>query len=157
MFDLNDLEGTRAGARAFAEQITAQIPHEPAVTIEQIEVPRPDGSTLLVRLVRPTAPTGPLPALTWLHAGGQVMGFAAEDDPYLTQLCLQVGLVAAAVDYRLAPEAPAPAAAQDGLLAYRWLHAHADELGIDPGRVALAGNSGGAGIAAATALMIRDR
>lgn len=156
VFDLTDLEGTRSGVRAFAEAIAAQIPDEPSVSVEQVQVPRPDGSTLPVRLLRPTEEAGPLPVLLWFHGGGQVLGYAAQDDPNLKRLCLEVGCIAASVDYRLAPEAPAPAAAQDGLLAYRWLRAQAAALGIDDSRIALAGQSGGGGIAAATALMIRD-
>ena len=157
VFDVSDLEGTRAGVRAFAEAIAAQIPDEPSVSVEEVEVPRPDGSTLAIRLLRPTTETGPLPVLLWFHGGGQVLGYAAQDDPILKHLVLEVGAIAASVDYRLAPEAPAPAAAEDGLLAYRWLHGQANALGIDAGRIALAGQSGGAGIAAATALMIRDQ
>lgn len=157
VFDLGDLEGTRAGVRAFAEAIASQIPDEPSVRVEQIEVPRADGSTLPIRLLRPTTQTGPLPVLIWFHGGGQVLGYAAQDDPTLKRLVLEVGCIAASVDYRLAPEAPAPAAAEDGLLAYRWLRDQAAVFGIDAGRVALAGQSGGAGIAAATALMIRDQ
>ncbi|MFD0508640.1 alpha/beta hydrolase [Streptomyces chiangmaiensis] len=157
MFDLSDLEGTRADVRAFAEAIAAQMPDEPSVSVEQVEVPRPDGSTLPVRLLRPTAQAGPLPVLLWFHGGGQVLGYAAQDDPNLKRLCLEVGCIAASVDYRLAPEAPAPAASEDGLLAYRWLRRQAATLGIDDSRIALAGQSGGGGIAAATALMIRDQ
>lgn len=156
VFDLSDLEGTRAGVRTFAEAIAAQMPEEPSVSVERVDVPRPDGSTLPVRLLRPAAQAGTLPVLLWFHGGGQVLGYAAQDDPTLKRLCLEVGCVAASVDYRLAPEAPAPAAAEDGLLAYRWLRREAAALGLDHSRIALAGQSGGGGIAAATALMIRD-
>lgn len=98
-----------------------------------------------------------MPVLLWFHGGGQVLGYAAQDDPTLKRLCLEVGCAAASVDYRLAPEAPAPAAAEDGLLAYRWLRSQAAALGFDGDRIAFAGQSGGGGIAAATALMIRDQ
>lgn len=157
VFDLSDLEGTRVGVRAFAEAIAAQMPDEPSVSVEEVEVLRPDGSVLAIRLLRPTAEAGPLPVLLWFHGGGQVLGYAAQDDPTLKRLCLEVGCIAASVDYRLAPETPAPAAAEDGLLAYRWLRQQAAALGIDEARIALAGQSGGGGVAAATALMIRDQ
>ncbi|MFD5218936.1 alpha/beta hydrolase [Streptomyces tendae] len=156
VFDLDDLEGTRAGVRAIAEAIAARIPDEPSVRVEEFGVPRPDGSILSIRLLRPRQATGPLPALLWFHGGGQVLGYAAQDDPTLKRLVLEVGCIVASVDYRLAPEAPAPSAAEDGLLAYRRLRSQATALGIDVARVALAGQSGGGGIAAATALMIRD-
>ncbi|MGW4807141.1 alpha/beta hydrolase fold domain-containing protein [Kitasatospora sp. NPDC004272] len=157
VFDLSDLEGTRAGVRAFAEAIAAQVPDEPSVSVEEVRAPRPDGSTLTIRLLRPTGAAGPLPALLWFHGGGQVLGYAAQDDPTLKHLALEVGCLVASVEYRLAPEAPAPAAAEDGLLAYRWLRGQAAALGVEEDRVALAGQSGGGGIAAATALMIRDQ
>lgn len=157
VFDLSDLQGTRAGVRAFAEAIAAQIPDEPSVSVEEVQAPRSDGSALAIRLLRPTEATGPLPVLVWFHGGGQVLGYAAQDDPTLKHLVLEVGCIVASVDYRLAPEAPAPAAAEDGLLAHRWLRSQAAALGIDEGRIALAGQSGGGGIAAATALMIRDQ
>jgi acetyl esterase/lipase len=157
VFDLSDLEGTRVGVRAFAEAIAAQMPDEPSVSVEEVQAPRPDGSTLAIRLLRPTQEAGPLPVLVWFHGGGQVLGYAAQDDPTLKHLVLEVGCIVASVDYRLAPEAPAPAAAEDGILAYRWLRSQAAALGIDEGRIALAGQSGGGGIAAATALMIRDQ
>ncbi|NEC68843.1 alpha/beta hydrolase [Streptomyces sp. SID9727] len=157
VFDLSDLEGTRVGVRAFAEAIAAQIPDEPSVSVEEVQAPRSDGSTLAIRLLRPTEAAGPLPVLLWFHGGGQVLGYAAQDDPTLKHLVLEVGCIVASVDYRLAPEAPAPAAAEDGLLAYRWVRSRAAALGMDTGRVALAGQSGGGGIAAATALLIRDQ
>jgi acetyl esterase/lipase len=157
VFDLRDLEGTRVGVRTFAEAIAAQIPDEPSVSVEEVQAPRSDGSTLAIRLLRPTGAAGPLPVLVWFHGGGQVLGYAAQDDPILKHLVLEVGCIVASVEYRLAPEAPAPAAAEDGLLAYRWLRSQATALGIDAARVALAGQSGGGGIAAATALMIRDQ
>ncbi|KQW07338.1 hypothetical protein [Streptomyces sp. Root369] len=60
-------------AWAVAEAIAAQVPDESSVSVEQVEVPRPDGSTLSIRLLRPTAEAGPLPVLLWFHGGGQVL------------------------------------------------------------------------------------
>ncbi|MFD3942015.1 alpha/beta hydrolase [Streptomyces sp. NPDC058579] len=103
------------------------------------------------------ATPGPLPVIMWFHGGGQVLGFAAQDAPWLKQLAAALGCAVAAVDYRLAPETPAPGAAEDGYTAYRWISDNATDLGLDPTRVGLAGQSGGGGIAATTALVIRDR
>ena len=94
--------------------------------------------------------------MLWFHGGGQVLGFAAQEDAYLKRIAGEVGCMVISVDYHLAPEARAPAAAQDGFAAWRWLCREAKALGADPERLAIAGASGGGGIAAATALMIRD-
>ncbi|MEV4099358.1 alpha/beta hydrolase fold domain-containing protein [Nonomuraea sp. NPDC049649] len=107
--------------------------------------------------MRPQKARGPLPVIMWFHGGGQVLGFAAQDAPWLKRLCAALGCAVAAVDYRLAPETPAPGAAEDGYTAYRWISDNASDLGLDPTRVGLAGQSGGGGIAAATALLVRDR
>ena len=98
-----------------------------------------------------------MPAFLWFHGGGQVLGYAAQDDAVLKRLCTEVGCIVAAIDYRLAPEARSPAAAEDGYSAYRWLRQEATKLGIDEQRIGIAGASSGGGIAAAATLMIRDR
>ncbi|MER7498563.1 hypothetical protein AB0L05_00805 [Nonomuraea pusilla] len=74
VFDLSDLEGTRAGVRAFAEAIAAQTLDEPSVSVEEVDVVRPDGCTLPIRLLRPTEAAGPLPVLLWFHGGGRSSG-----------------------------------------------------------------------------------
>lgn len=154
LFDLTDIPATRGFVRAFAESLAAAAPQDDRVTVEEhvavgdVDVP--------LRVLRPPTLEGASPALVWFHGGGQVLGYAAQDDSYLEPLCLAVGCVVVAVDYRLAPEAPAPSAAQDGVTAYRWLLDNCDRLGIDGRRIGLAGASGGGGVAAATALMIRD-
>ncbi|MFC8391434.1 alpha/beta hydrolase fold domain-containing protein [Streptomyces sp. NPDC057238] len=156
VFDLSDLEGTRAGVRAMAESIAATIPDEPSVTAHEIQVPRAEGPDVPILLLRPRNAPGPLPVILWFHGGGQVLGFAAQDAPWLKPLCAALGCAIVSVDYRLAPETPAPGAAEDGYTAYRWISDNAADLGLDPARIGLAGQSGGGGIAAATALLIRD-
>ncbi|WP_133916101.1 alpha/beta hydrolase [Streptomyces sp. NBC_00582] len=157
VFDLTDIPATREAVRALAETIAATIPDEPTVTADELHVPRADASDVPLLLLRPRNAPGPLPVIVWFHGGGQVLGFAAQDAPWLKQLSAALGCAVAAVDYRLAPETPAPGAAEDGYAAYRWIGDHAADLGLDPTRVGLAGQSGGAGIAAATALLIRAR
>ncbi|WP_052709684.1 alpha/beta hydrolase fold domain-containing protein, partial [Streptomyces sp. NRRL S-495] len=173
-FDLTDLATTRAAFRAQAESAADSSPADPSVTVEELLASRangtgragqaggpdgPDGHEVQVpvRLLRPTTATGPLPVLVWFHGGGQVLGFAAQDEPWLTKLAASLGCAIAAVDYRLAPETPAPGAAEDGFTAYQWLCQEADALDLDGTRIGIAGQSGGGGIAAATALMVRDR
>ncbi|MFJ4672879.1 alpha/beta hydrolase [Kitasatospora purpeofusca] len=167
-FDLTDLATTRAAFRAQAESAADSSPADPSVTVEEHLASRADGRSQVdgpdrheaqvpVRLLRPTTATGPLPVLLWFHGGGQVLGFAAQDEPWLTGLAASLGCAVAAVDYRLAPETPAPGAAEDGFAAYQWLCREADALGLDSTRIGIAGQSGGGGIAAATALLVRDR
>ncbi|GAA2985793.1 alpha/beta hydrolase [Streptomyces lactacystinicus] len=157
-FDLTDIAATRETLRSFAAAVAAATPDEPSVTVEEHHAVRPDGGPdVPVRLLRPTTATGPLPVLLWFHGGGQVLGFAAQDDPWLKQLAARLGCAVAAVDYRLAPETPAPGAAEDGYTAHRWLVREAPALGLDGARIGIAGQSGGGGVAAATALLVRDR
>ncbi|MEU4242426.1 alpha/beta hydrolase fold domain-containing protein [Actinoplanes sp. NPDC026619] len=155
LLDLSDIPGLRATMRSMPRP--ASTP-DPRVAIETLRIPRDGGSELEVVLYRPAAATQTLPALLWFHAGAQVLGEdARDDDAYHTELSLQLDCVLAAVVYRLAPETPAPGAAEDGHSAYAHLVAHAAELRIDPQRIGLAGASGGGAPAAATALIVRDR
>ncbi|MFD9592600.1 alpha/beta hydrolase [Kitasatospora sp. NPDC059973] len=156
-FDLTDLAATRAAFRVQAESAADSLPGDRSVTVEEHLVSRADGPDVPVRLLRPTAAPGPLPVLLWFHGGGQVLGFAAQDDPWLKRLGASLGCAVAVVDYRLAPETPAPGAAEDGFTAYQWLGREADALGLDSARIGIAGQSGGGGIAAATTLLVRDR
>lgn len=108
-----------------------------------------------VRLHRPRGVgDGPRPALLWVHGGGYVMGNAAGDDPFCQLVARQLGIVVGAPDYRLAPEHPFPTPLHDCHHALVWL-AEQDE--VDESRIAIGGSSAGAGLAAALALMARDR
>lgn len=156
-FDLDDIPGTRAAMRATVEKMTAGITPNPTVSVSDLLVPRPEGSDLVVRLHRPQSATTPAPVVLWFHSGGQILVRADEDDLYLSELAKELSAVVAAVDYRLAPEHQAPAAAEDGLSAYQYLLDHASDLGIDTARIAIAGASGGGAPALATAYMVRDR
>jgi acetyl esterase/lipase len=98
----------------------------------------------------------PSGALLWIHGGGMIMGTPEQDDRWLASLVRELDILAVSVDYRLAPEDPYPAGLDDCMAALRWLHGRADELGIDPARVAVGGASAGGGLAAAVALRARD-
>ena len=110
--------------------------------------------------VRLYAPVGvgqqALPALVFLHGGGWVAGDLDTHDGFCRRLCAASGWRVIAVDYRRAPEHPFPAALDDSLAAVRWAAANAAALGIDPARLAVGGDSVGAGLAAAVALSLRD-
>jgi acetyl esterase/lipase len=107
-----------------------------------------------VRVYRPANAKGPGPALLWNHGGGYVIGRAAQDDVLCRRFARVLGATVASVDYRLAPEHPYPTPVQDCYSALTWL---ALLPAVDPARVAIGGGSAGGGLAAALALLARDR
>jgi acetyl esterase len=109
---------------------------------------------LPVRMYRPEG-DGSLPAVAYLHGGGWMMGTLDSYDSLLRALANASGAIVAAVDYRLSPEHRFPAALDDSLAAIRWLAAHAEELGGDGGRLAVAGDSAGGNLAAVAARRLR--
>jgi acetyl esterase len=118
-------------------------------------VPGPGGE-LKVRIYQPE-PDGPWPALVWFHGGGWAIGSLDENEATCRVLCKQVGAVVMSVEYRLAPEDPFPAAAEDAYAAVCWMGEHGAEIGADPARIAVSGESAGGNLAAVASLMIRDR
>ncbi len=92
-----------------------------------------------------------------IHGGGFVIGSVEAEHAGAALTAIDTGAVVVSVDYRLAPEHPYPAGVHDCYAALSYLHAEADALGVDPARVALSGASAGGGLAAATALLARDR
>jgi len=116
------------------------------------------GGFLPVRLYRPfrAATAGPAPWLVYYHGGGWVVGDLESHDHLCRHLATASGVVVAAVDYRLAPEHPFPAAFDDACAAVRWLARRATEYRLDPARYALGGDSAGGNLAAAVALALRD-
>lgn len=119
-------------------------------------------ANVTVRLYRPLAPsptathTKPLPVLLWLHGGGFMLGELAWDDRRCLQMVQAFGCAVLAVDYRLAPEHPYPAALVDSYSALCWLKNNASALELDASRIAVAGISAGGGLAASLALLSRD-
>lgn len=128
---------------------------EPVAGVEVAVHDLPGGAT--VRVHTPVAErTTAGGALLWVHGGGTVIGAAAQDDRLCSELARDLGLVVASVDYRLAPEHPYPAALDDCAAALAWLHGQADDLGLDPARVAVGGASAGGLLAASLAQRATD-
>jgi acetyl esterase len=98
----------------------------------------------------------PFPVLVFFHGGGFVVGTLPEYDTFCTSVAAGAGCVVVSADYRLAPEHKAPAATDDAVAVVRWIGGHAAELGGDPGRIAVAGESAGGNLAAVTAITARD-
>lgn len=150
-----DIETRRATLYGMLEAMTKDLPPNENVTKEDRTIPGPGGD-LGIRIYRPVNATGTLPGLFFIHGGGMVLGNLDSDDGVPTMLCETLGAVIVSVDYRLAPEHPAPAAIDDCYAALQWMAANAGDLGYDPGRLAVYGGSAGGGLAIATALMVRD-
>jgi acetyl esterase/lipase len=132
-------------------------PQPEGVGVEDVLLPGgPGAAALRVRVYRPTHAPGPLPALLWIHGGGFLFGSPEFDEAGNIQTARELGILIAAVDYRLAPRHPFPAALEDCHAALRWLHANATALGVQPARIAIGGSSAGGGLAAGLALQARD-
>jgi acetyl esterase/lipase len=112
------------------------------------------GSGTGVRMFRPVGVTEPAPALLWIHGGGYVIGAARQDDALCHRFSTRLGVTVASVEYRLAPEHPYPAPLDD---CYSALTGLTGLPSVDSRRVAIGGASAGGGLAAALALLARDR
>jgi acetyl esterase/lipase len=120
------------------------------------EVTTPDGATLALRWYTRDGAT-PGSAVLYLHGGGMILGSLELYDLTVARYVSASGVPMLQVEYRLAPEHPHPTPVEDCSAALRWLVEHAAELGVDPARIAVMGDSAGAGLAAGVALMARDR
>ncbi len=115
------------------------------------------GPDIDLLVIRPADHSGPLPILYYTHGGGMVMGDRRFGVADVLPWAAEFGLLVISVEYRLAPEHPYPAGIDDAYAGLSWSIQNAEQLGADPGRVLLAGASSGGGMAAALALMLRDR
>lgn len=130
-----------------------RLPDLPRPSNHDVEVlTLPSGAG--VRLYRPSGSSSPAPGLVWIHGGGYVIGSAAQDDRLCRDWADRLGVVVAAAEYRLAPEHPYPTPLEDCYQVLTWL---AGLPGVDADRVAIGGASAGGGLAAALALLARDR
>jgi len=127
----------------------------PVAKIEERLFPGPGGMTRM-RLYWPHQSAAPVPAIVYFHGGGHVIGSLDTHDFVARNLCGGTGAMVASVDYRMGPEHKFPAAVDDCFAALEWVHANAANLGADPRRIGVHGDSAGGNLAAVVALLARD-
>jgi triacylglycerol lipase len=131
---------------------------ESGVDLKLVKAPGPAGAPdILLHLYRPREAARPLPCIYHIHGGGYVAGAAKDLEPVYRPLAALLGCAIVSVDYRLAPETPFPGPVEDCYAGLGWTFANAEALGIDTARTGVMGESAGGGLAAALALLARDR
>jgi acetyl esterase/lipase len=133
-------------------------PDDPELILTQQDIIVGDGAAITLLITRPAEkPDGLRPAILHIHGGGYIIGSADMFAAGCADLAKAMDALIVSVDYRLAPETPHPGPVEDCYAALAWLHDNAADLGIDPARVAVTGESAGGGLAAALTLLARDR
>ena len=147
-----------ADARRRVAEAMADMPASPAVPVHHVEdrtIPV-DGGTIGIRIYRPSTAAA-APVVVFFHGGGWVLCDLDSHDATARRIANDSGCVVVATDYRRAPEFRFPVPVEDCYAALEWTHAHAAEIGGDPDRLAVFGDSAGGNLAAAVAQMTRDR
>jgi acetyl esterase len=142
-------------ARRELRKLAAIIDGDISVGVKDMSIPGPAG-TIRARHYLPVNTRGTEPLLVFFHGGGFVLGDLDTHDGLCRLLCRDAGVHVLSIDYRLAPEHKAPAAGQDCYAAYRWALEHAAELGADPARIAVGGDSAGGNLAAVVSQQARN-
>ncbi|MFJ1759285.1 alpha/beta hydrolase [Amycolatopsis sp. NPDC088138] len=129
---------------------------KPGAAAEVSSVTEHRAGDLRVRLYLPEAP-GPVPVFLWIHGGGWTIGSIDENEVASRAVCAQASVAVAAVEYRLAPEDPYPAAPEDCYAVLEWMSGGGAGAAVDPGRIAVGGESAGGNLSTVVSLMARDR
>ena len=138
-----------------AQRATNRLPPGPPALVNDATIDGPGGA-LAIRVYQPER-GGHSGGLVYFHGGGFVLGNLDGHDAVCRQICVDAGCVVVSVDYRLAPEHKFPAAVEDAFAATAWVHAHAGELGFDPGKLAVGGDSAGANLATVVSMLAKQR
>ncbi|WP_067650370.1 alpha/beta hydrolase [Nocardia harenae] len=150
-----DAAALRAVTDVTMTSLYGAIPHDDSVLGRDVELVADDGAAVAARWYTP-AESGSGAAVVYAHGGGMICGSAEIYDPMVRYYVESTGVPFLSVDYRLAPEHTGERLALDVFAGLVWLHEHAGELGVDPHRIALMGDSGGGGVAAGAAILARD-
>jgi acetyl esterase/lipase len=153
---VGDIATRRIALEAMMAETAALQPTPADVTATDFHAVAEDGTKVLLRWYAKDGAT-PGPAALYLHGGGMILGSVALYDAPIARYVSASGVPMLAVDYRLAPEHPDPTPIEDVYTGLKWLHDHAAELGVDPARIAVMGDSAGGGLAAGVTLLARDR
>lgn len=141
----------RGGLRGPAEPISG------SPTVVKRMIPGPKGAPEVALYIAGATAGASKPVVLHIHGGGYIAGSAGDSQRDIQELAANHDCVAVTVEYRLAPETPFPGSLEDNYAALLWIFKHAGELGIDPKRIAIKGESAGGGHAAALAIAARDR
>jgi acetyl esterase/lipase len=154
---VGDVDARRTTLNAMLEHFNnVAQPIASDVDITDHDITSADGATVNARWYRSLSnPSGA--AVLYLHGGGMIVGSVPIFDGPVSRYVARTGVSMLSVDYRLAPEHPHPTPVEDAYAGLVWLTAHATELGVDPNRIAVMGDSAGGGLAAAVAILSRDR
>jgi acetyl esterase/lipase len=151
-----DWKALRESSTVAMTQVMGAIPPSAGVRIQSFRTQTSDGTSIELRwCAKENAPMGP--AVVYAHGGAMILGSAEIYDPVVASYVTKTGVAFLSVDYRLAPEATGARLAEDVFAGLSWLLAHASELGVDPARIAVMGDSAGGGVAAGAAILARDR
>jgi len=147
------------GLRQMLNEIAAATPVAEAsdVDVDERRIAASAEHEIGVLVYTPHGRSSARPALLHIHGGGYIVGSAKMSQAANQLTASAADCVVVSVDYRLAPETPHPGPVEDCYAALKWLHDNAGALGVDPTRLAVAGESAGGGLAAALALLARDR
>ncbi|KAF2717045.1 alpha/beta hydrolase [Polychaeton citri CBS 116435] len=155
---VDDVPSRRVANKGFYELMSSSLPEFPDVDTKDFYTKAADGRTdIVLRWFQKRGSTGPLPAVVFAHGGGMISMAVDDYDKIIKRYTSLSGTPILAVDYRIAPESPAPGIVRDCYAGLEWLHAHASELNVDTNRIAVGGDSGGGGIAAALALYAKSQ
>jgi len=153
---LSTEEARTAYQDLFVEDVTPEEAGNAVGNVENREIPGPDDNQIPIRVYTPEGGCEPYPVTVYFHGGGWVLGGLDTHDSVARSLTNSSGAMIVSVDYRLGPENPFPAAVRDAHAATKWVMQHAEEIGADPQRVAVGGESAGGNLATVTALQMRE-